>query len=324
MVPMPSLAVYPEGEKVPAAVGELARRIERDGGTALAAFREPVGRGWHLFAMLPLELVAATPFQRKPSATHLKRLTEVMTRLERFVDPIVVVVASEPDPGAEESDVGGAAPRYWTPNGNHRRLALELAAARAKVIPAIVIPQTEVQYQILALNTEKAHNLREKCHEVIGMYRDLAARDDSRRENEFAFEFQEAHFITLGLVYEERGRFAGSAYAPILRRVDKFLRSSLRNALPERERRRDALIAADEVLSEIVESLKGRGVKHPFVKPFVLSRCNPLPRARKNLPDFDETLAKLTRALRRFDAGRVRLEHVAGAAAYAPPDMGAE
>jgi ParB family chromosome partitioning protein len=302
---VPKWSVHPDGQQPPAAVAELARRIARDGGDVLAAYREPVGRGWHLFAILPLALVDATPFQRKPSPTHLKRLADVMKSLDRFVDPIVVVA----------NDDG----RYWTPNGNHRRLAL--AEQNVKEIPAIVIPETDVQYQILALNTERAHNLREKCHEVVGMYRDLIARDDSRRENEFAFEFQEAHFITLGLVYEERGRFAGSAYAPILRRIDKFLRSSLRNALVEREARRDALLAADAVLVEIVEKLKGRGVKHPYVKAFVLSRCNPLTRSRKAVPAFDEAIAKLTRSLQRFDTGRVRLDHIAGAAAYAAPEM---
>ncbi len=307
---MPSFAVHPSDATPPSAIAELARRIDRDGGRALAAYREPVGRGWHLFAILPLALVDATPFQRKPSATHLARLAGVMTRLERFVDPIVVVAAADG--------------RYWTPNGNHRRLALAEAKSRAKEIPAIVIPETDVQFEILALNTEKSHNLREKCHEVIGMYRELITRDDSRRENEFAFQFQEAHFITLGLVYEQRGRFPGSAYAPILRRVDKFLRSGLRNAIVERESRRAALLAADDALGVIVEALKARGVKHPFVKAFVLSRCNPLSRARKNLPDFDETFVKLTRALSRFDAGRVRLDHIAGAAAYAAPEMSAE
>ncbi len=300
---MPAFRVHPDGAKPPAAVEELARRIARDGGSVLAVYREPVGRAWQLFAILPLAKVDATPFQRKPSATHVKRLTEVLSRLERFIDPIVVVAA----------DNG----RYWTPNGNHRRIALE--NAKGKEIPAIVIPETEIQYQILALNTEKAHNLRERCHEVVGMYRDLLARDESRRENEFAFQFQEAHFITLGLVYEQNGRFAGSAYAPILRRVDKFLRSNLRNAYPEREARRDAVLAVDEVLKGIIERLKARGVRHPYLRAFVLARTNPLTRARKNVPEFDETIAKLRRALERFDASRVRLEHVAGAAMYAAP-----
>jgi ParB family chromosome partitioning protein len=300
---MPRWSVHPDGAKVPASVEGLARRIDRDGGSVLAVYREPVGRGWQIFAVLPLAKVDATPFQRKPSPAHVKRLTEVIARLERFIDPIVVVATEEG--------------RYWTPNGNHRRIALENAKARE--IPAIVIPETEIQYQILALNTEKAHNLRERCHEVLGMYRDLLARDDTRRENEFSFQFQEAYFVTLGLVYEVNGRFAGSAYAPILRRVDKFLRSSLRNAYPVREARRDAVVAVDRLVADIVERLKSRGVKHPYVRAFVLSRCNPLTRARKNVPDFDETLAKLGKALERFDASRVRLDHVAGAAMYAAP-----
>jgi ParB family chromosome partitioning protein len=300
---MPSWSVHPAGAKVPQSVGALADRIESDGGSVLAAYREPIGKGWHLFAILPLAKVDATPFQRKPSPAHVKRLTDVMKRIERFVDPILVVAAES----------GG----YWTPNGNHRRIAL--AASHAREVPAVVVPETSVQYQILALNTEKAHNLRERCHEALGIWRDLSAHDEARRENEFALELEAAHYVTLGLVYEARGRFAGSAYVPMLRRIDKFLRSSLRNASVERLARRDALLAADDLLGAIIERLRSRGVKHPYVRMFVLSRCNPLTRSRKNVPDFDVAIEKLTRALARFDAGRVRLDHVAGAAIYGAP-----
>lgn len=303
MPAMPTWSVHPAGAKPPASVETLARRVAEDGGTVLAAYREPVGKGWHLFAILPLAKVEATPFQRKPSPAHVKRLADVMARVGRFVDPIVVVAAAEG--------------RYWTPNGNHRRIALE--ASKAKEIPAIIVPERDVQYQILALNTEKAHNLRERCHEALGIYRDLAARDDSRREGEFALELGEAHFVTLGLAYEARGRLSGSAYAFILRRVDKFLRSSLRNAYPEREKRRDLLLAADEIVGGIVARLRERGVRHPYVRNFVLARVNPLGRSRKAVPEFEETFAKLTRSLGRFDVARVRLEHVAGAAAMAAP-----
>ena len=44
----------------------------------------------------------------------------------------------------------------------------------AKSIVAIVVPEASTAYQILALNTEKAHNLRERALEVIRMYQELA------------------------------------------------------------------------------------------------------------------------------------------------------
>ena len=39
----------------PRSVREMTERVTADGGTVLAAFREPVGAHWHLFCLLPLE-----------------------------------------------------------------------------------------------------------------------------------------------------------------------------------------------------------------------------------------------------------------------------
>jgi ParB family chromosome partitioning protein len=289
-----------ESAEVPRSLVPLAEQVERDGGRVLAAYREPVGNRWHLFVILPLAKVAPTPFQRDVSPAHEKRLRAVIERLQRFVDPIVVV---SPKPGL-----------YWTPNGNHRRVALE--AAGGSMVPAILIPEPEVAYQILALNTEKAHNLREKATEVVRMYEALHTADDARRENEFAFELEQAHFITLGFVYAERARFPGSAFLPILRRVDKFLRSSLRNAYPIRKERAGLVLAAEEVLTEKVREIQARGVRHPYLKSYLVARSNPLSRARKSMPEFEEALAKLRANLSRVQTGRVRLDHVAGAAAW--------
>src|SRR5690242_19460091 len=141
----------------PREVTALAEQVARDGGEALAVYRDPIGEHWQIFALLPLDLVEPTPYQRDLSRAHVKRLQEVVKRLDRFVDPIVAV---SPRPGV-----------YWTPNGNHRREVL--AKLRAKQIPAILVPDADVAYQILALNTEKAHNLKEKSLEVIRMYRGL-------------------------------------------------------------------------------------------------------------------------------------------------------
>jgi ParB family chromosome partitioning protein len=292
--------VIASGGEPPRAVTELSARVEEDGGRVLASYREPAGKKWHLFVLLPLPLVKPTPFQRDLSPAHEKRLREVITRLKRFVDPIVVV---SPAPGV-----------YWTPNGNHRRAALE--ATGASYISAILIPEVEVAYQILALNTEKAHNLKEKSLEVARMYQALYDADASRRENEFSFELEQAHFITLGFVYAERARFPGSAFAPILRRVDRFLRASLRNAHPRRIERAFQVRSAEETLSSKVREIQERGVRHPYLKSYLVARCNPLTRARKEIPEFEEALEKLRRNLDRINPAKVRLDQVAGAAVW--------
>lgn len=299
---MDQWAVYPDDTpSKPAAA--LAEQIRRDGGHVLAIYREPVGDHWQLFCLLPMDRVQASPYQRDLSPTHVKRLVTATKRLDRFVDP---VVATSPTPGV-----------YWTPNGNHRLTVME--KLKAKTIPAIAIPEHEVAFQILALNTEKAHNLKEKSLEVIRMYRGLVTEEPSRGEEDYVFQFESAHFITLGLLYETNRRFAGGAFAPILRRVDKFLKGTFPKTMTEREERADMVRRADEALGDVVATLKKRGISHPYVKTFVLSRTTPLTRQRKTLPSFDQTFKKLTTSLQEFDVAKVRYVDIQRSAVVAAP-----
>jgi len=297
--------VSPE-EEPGKAVAALADQVERDGGSVLAVYREPVGDHWQIFCLLPMEKVEATPYQRDLSPTHVKRLQEVVKKIDRFVDPVVVM---SPRPGV-----------YWTPNGNHRRTVL--GKLKAKVIPAILVPEPEVAFQILALNTEKAHNLKEKSLEVIRMYRGLVAEEPQSGEESYTFQFESPHFITLGLLYEENKRFAGGAFAPILRRVDKFLKGNFPKTLKEREERAALVRAADEALGAVVARIKKRGINHPYVKNFVLARTTPLTRQRKTLPGFDQTFKKLVENIEGFDIAKVRYEDIQRSAIMAAPAAG--
>jgi ParB family chromosome partitioning protein len=299
---MAEWAVYPEREP-PKAARELAAQVERDGGHVLALYQEPVGEHWQIFCLLPRARVEASPFQRDLSPTHVKRLAEGVKKLDRFVDP---VVALSPQPGV-----------YWTPNGNHRRAVLE--KLKADLVPAILVVEPEVGYQILPLNIEKAHNLKEKSLEVIRMYRGLARDQPSSTEEEWAFQFESPHFITLGLLYEENKRFAGGAFAPILRRVDRFLKTTLRRGLEERAERAALVRAADEALGAVVARIKKRGIHHPYVKNYVLARTTPLTRVRKTLPSFEQTFRKLKESLADFDVSKVRYEDVQRSAIMAIP-----
>lgn len=297
---MADFAVSPKSGKPPKAVEELAAAIEADGGDALAAFQDPIGDHWHIFAMLPLALVEATPYQRDLSPAHLKRMVEVMKKLDRYTEPIVTVRSGE---------------RYWTPNGNHRRAAA--AKVGAKKIPAIVIPEPEVAFQILALNTEKAHNLKDKALEVIRMYRARLEENSRRQEKEFAFEFERAHFITLGLLYEKKPKFSGGAFAPILSRVDNFLAKPLKDAFEEREERAAQVEKADELVTELVIQGKKRGLMHPYLKNFIIARSNPLTRARKTMPTCNAALNSLIKALSEFDLGKIHFGQIRDAAQIA-------
>lgn len=300
---MPQWAVCPEDAEPSKAAVALAQQVDKDGGRALCIYQEPVGERWQIFCLLPMAKVEPTPYQRDLSPTHVKRLLEVVKKIDRFVDPIVVMSVK---PGL-----------YWTPNGNHRRAVLE--KLKAKMVPAIVVPEREVAFQILALNTEKAHNLKEKSLEVIRMYRGLVKEEPGAGEEDYAFQFESAHFITLGLLYEENKRFAGGAFAPMLRRVDKFLKGNLPRTYKEREERAALVQEADEALGRVVDKLKKRGITHPYVKTFVLARATPLTRQRKTLPSFDQTFKKLRENLEAFDASKVRYEDIQRAAVVAPP-----
>jgi len=290
-------------EDPPKKVRELLDQVASDGGTVLAAYREPVGNAWQAFVLLPIDRVAPTPYQRDLSPTHAKRLQDVVKKVGRFVDPVVVV---SPRPGI-----------YWTPNGHHRLTVLQ--KLKAKEVPAILVPEPEVAFQILALNTEKAHNLKERSLEVIRMYRGLAEDEPRKGEQDYVFEFEAAHLVTLGLLYEQNKRFAGGAFAPILRRVDKFLEGSFPKTLPQREERAEKVRAVDIALAEAVAGLAKRGIRHPFVKNYVLARTTPLTKQRKTLPSFDQTFTKLRANIEAFDVAKVRYEEVQRSAVYAAP-----
>jgi ParB family chromosome partitioning protein len=287
-------AAAPPGE-----VAELHRAIEEDGGKVLALYREPYGGRWVVLAALPIEKVEPTPYQRNLSDAHVRKLEAVIGKLGRFLDPIIAVRARA------EGTAG-----YWTPNGHHRLSAMRTLGAKS--ITAIVVPEAAAAYQILALNTEKAHNLREKALEVIRMYKELA-RLDSATEETYALEFEEPALVTLGLCYEERPRFSGGAYHPVLKRVDQFLKGHLRGALETRRKRAGTVLALDELVVQKVEALKARGLTSPYLKSFVVARINPIRfRPKDAAPlDFDETLDRMTAAAQKLNPEKVRIDDLA-------------
>ncbi len=278
----------------PATVTALAAQVVEDGGSVLATFRDPLGGHWQLLAALPLELVEPTPYQRDLSPTHVARLADAIDRLGRFLDPVIAVRA----------DSG----KYWTPNGHHRLGALKSLGARS--VTALIVPEHEVAHRILLLNTEKAHNLRERALEVIRLAEGLAALDD-RPEREFEAEFEEASLVTLGACYQQNGRFSGGAYHPILKRVDKFLAAKLPKALETRRERAGKLLQLNETVNEAVSALKAKGFESPYLKAFVVARINPIRFQRGAKAEFDETIDKMLAAAQRFDAGKVRVDQLA-------------
>lgn len=290
------------GGSAPADIATLTRAIEADGGNVIGVYKDPLGGHWTVLAGLPIDKVEPTPFQRDLSDTHVARLTDVINKLDRFLDPVVSV--------RNEKGI------YWTPNGNHRLHAMKRLGAKS--IVSMVVPDTGVAYKILALNTEKSHNLKEKALEVIRMARSLADLDGSKAEKEYAFEFEEPAFLTLGVCYEKNGRFAGGAYNPILRRIDGFLDEALPKALAAREKRASQLLELDEAVSAAVKALKERGFESPYLKAFVVARVNYLKFVKGDMPPYDEAMEKILKSAKNFDPGKVDAGAVA--AASGPPE----
>ena len=283
-----------------AAVGALQDAITKDGGAVLATYREPFSGHWVVLASLPIDQVEPTPYQRNLSDAHARKLEGVIAKLGRFLDPIIVV----------RKEIKESNTRYWTPNGNHRLSAMKTLGAKS--IVALVVPEAAAAYQILALNTEKAHNLRERALEVIKMYQELATLDDATEEA-YALEFEEAALITLGLCYLENGRFSGGAYHPILRRSDQFIKKSLGSAIDIRRERAKALMGLDKTVIEKVEALKAKGLTSPYLKSFVVARINPIRfRPKDAAPlSFDEVMDRMTKAAEKMNVDKIKVDDLA-------------
>jgi len=282
------------GGAPPAPVMRLMESVEGDNGTVIGAYREPLGGLWQVIAALPVERVEPTPYQRDLSEPHVKRLAEAMEKLGRYIDPIVVVRTEDG--------------KYRTPNGHHRLAALRTLGARS--IVALVVPEPEVAHRILVLNTEKAHNVRERALEVIRLAEALAGLDD-RPERDYATEFEEPALLTLGLCYQQNGRFSGGAYMPVLKRTEKFGASKLSTALGARRERAARLMELDGVVAEAVKKMRDRGLESPYLKAFVLARINPLRFQRGAKADPDDVIATMLAAAKKFDPARVKADQVA-------------
>jgi ParB family chromosome partitioning protein len=239
--------------------------------------------------------IEPTPFQRDLSDPHHKRLADVIAKTGRFLDPIIAVTAPK----------GG----FWTPNGRHRLEAMRRLGARA--ITALVVPDREVAWQILALNTEKAHNLKERSLEAIRIYRDLLSEDGARPESGFAFYLEDQAYVTSGVCYERVPRFAGGAYHPVLRRTERFSEAPLRDAIREHEKLADAVLDLDEKVGAAVAKLRERGLTSPYLRAFVVARINPLRWIKGELPPAEKVIAQMRDRAARFNVDRIKQEDLA-------------
>lgn len=284
-----------------AEVSKVKTKITDAGGTVLATYREPLGGHWVALAALPLDRVKPTPYQRELSKAHADRLASVIPKVGRFLDPVIAV----PDGDG-----------FISPNGMHRLQALNQLGA--KTVVALVMPEPEIAFRILALNTEKAHNLKDKAIEVIRMARAIAAEDPKKSETDMAFELEQASLVTIGVCYEKNAKFSGGAYNSVVSRTESFSTEPISKSLQMREAHADKLIELDAAVSAAVERLKESGFTSGYLKPIVVARVNPLrfmKMGKDDKADFDKTIDKMIEGAKKFDPSKIKAQDVAIAAA---------
>ncbi len=295
-----SAALLPE---LTGGVAETKAAVEAAGGVVVGQYLDPIGQSPLLVAVLPVAKVEPTPFQRDVSDLHHKKLADVIDRTGIFLDPIIAITA----PG------GG----FWTPNGGHRLAAMKRLGAKA--VTALVVPKREVAWQILALNTEKAHNLKDKSLEVIRIFRNLLEDRATSAEKEFAYYFEEASLITMGLCYEQASRFSGGVYNSFVRRLSSFSEESLTKSLKEHERIAAMLLELDAAVAAVVAKLKAKGFVSPYLKAFVVARSNPL-RFMKEPPPLEELIRTIRGKVERFNVDRIKSEDITASGGGTPDE----
>ena len=195
-----------------------------------------------------------------------------------------------------------------------------------KQVTALVSPDEDLAFRILALNTEKAHNLKDRSLEVIRMARELAVRKKRAKESEFAAEFEAPELLTLGIVYEENGRFAGGAYSPFLKKVERWSSKTLPQSLRERQGFASRVVEIDVEVKRIIAELQDRGFKSPYLRNYVVARINPVRFHRAKKGDtkppmaIGAALTRMATSAKKFDVASVRSGDLALVAAVSGGD----
>ena len=286
------------------AEGETQRAVTQAGGVVLATYKDPLGGNPLILAVLPLDKVEPTPFQRDVSDMHHKKLAHVLDRTGYFLDPIIAITAPEQK-------------GFWTPNGGHRLAAMRRLGAKA--ITALVVPKRELAWQILALNTEKAHNLKDKSLEVIRIVRNLREEEANKPEKDFAYYLEEPSYVAMGLCYEKNPRFSGGVYNSFVRRLTEFSDLPLSKALSQHQKTSESLLELDEKVAEVVKKLKAKGFVSPYLKTFVVARSNPL-RFMKEPPALEDLLKTIRGKVERFNVDKIRQEDIVASGGGAPDE----
>ena len=261
----------------------------------IGEIKEPLYGYTQEIAVVPIDKLEVIEIQRKPSQYHIKRLAESMRKVG-FVAPLIAIKRGEED-------------KLIVIDGQHRLLAARNMGIEQ--LPCIIVPD-KFANELMEFNIEKTMTLREKCYVALNVYRIFLNEKPNINEDDTevmdAIEFP--YFITLGIAYEEKQKFFGSAYESIMKRLDWFFNMPIKDAYEKRKERAKLLIELDNLARQAVEKVQEMGINHPFLYKEIISFCNPIGRRRKIEESFDEVMQALKSNLENLinEPGKIR-EH---------------
>jgi len=249
----------------------------------VGVIKEPLLGFSQQILVVPVEKLKVIEVQRKPSAFHVRRLSESIRKIG-FVTPLVAVKRGD---------------ECLVIDGQQRLLAAKEVGI--KELPCVIIPEKYAR-SLMKLNIEKQMSLREKSHVALNIYRAYLEEDASIREDDprILDSIESPHYVTLGIGYDRNPKLFGSAYEPLLRRLETFLATPLGEAIGKRDERARLVLETDEIAKKAVERVKGIGISHPFVHKEVVAFCNPLKGKKKIEESVEEVFGKLKENLEKL------------------------
>lgn len=259
------------------------------------SFRDPLKRQTIAFKTLPVDRLEVVGHQRKARPAHVANLAASIERIG-FLVPLIAI---------ENADG-----RHLVIDGQHRLQAAREVGIRK--LPVLVVP-ARVAPRMMNLNVEKDLNIREKAVVALGIYRSFLERHPDMKENDEEVEdsIEKAYYATLGLAYEGPGRLAGSAFEPLLRKCDFFMRRSLDNAFVVREERAARVLDTNKLVKEVIDRAKEMGAFHQYFQYQLISHIDPFKRKRGR-QNFDEMFDKATAKLETLIEDPTRIRRLGG------------
>ena len=261
-------------------------------------FKDPHRRQTIGLTTVPIDRLEVVEHQRKTRPAHVEHLVASIQSIG-FIVPVVAV---------EETRDGKS--RFVVIDGQHRLHAAREVGLRK--LPVLVVPN-RLASRMMNLNVEKDLNIREKAVVALGIYRAFLDSQPDLKENDEDVQesIERAYYVTLGLAYEGKGRLAGSAFEPLLKKCDHFMRRTISNAFAAREERAKRVLDTNGLMQEVIGKAKEMGAFHQYFQYQLVSHIDPF-RRKRGRQNFDELFDKATAKLEKLIEEPDRIRRLGG------------